>query len=608
MAFILPALVICVTTTQNNCQQTSIQKLQFALSSELLAHQEKFVVSFQGINPAQLLYPNNIYQQYATFSSDYNTKINETSVRFTNVFSIFLVNSSVDKEYTKNIFYDFFLRPSSIFFLFTGCHAGEPCKHRIIPTFIFNCPALKLYVYPHSDPNTNALLVALSANGYFQHRVVPIDKVMKKGLLKTPMEFHKAYFWNGNLKKIPVGVNQFESYFIKYRHNTYICSQMVMNHKYNEKYMCTFDITTTIYFAEVHNMSLNMFEVTSEFMPEDDEQSIGHSTHSVHLHKYPTFILTGLGFSLRQSKKIIYCAKTTISSQSQFEYSVWTEPFPLNVWMLFIFSFVLVPYAMFEKGFGNKFEAIFALLSWQSISPKNGKFAIILMMFNLMFLSTSYVNEITSLMVAPLVPKPIQNLKELLDYGYKFVVTEDLERNVILDSYKEDFKRFNVSDKLNSSFHHVPRIQILTIATDFLANTKIKYATIVDEAFEVGYLPEFSKLVNEKDETRKCQSVFAGVSPASNYRVFYTVNRYWLFKTLQRIKDAGLDAKLKEVLDWTCILEEKVRTRGFVEGGIGLIETTKFTPIFVLWAIVAIMAGVVLVFEAYLFGILGKVN
>jgi len=82
-------------------QEDTIEQLKLILSTELIVHQEKFVISFQGVNPAQLLYPENSKQRYMTFSSKYDTIINETAVRYTQFASIVIAYLSADKYYTE---------------------------------------------------------------------------------------------------------------------------------------------------------------------------------------------------------------------------------------------------------------------------------------------------------------------------------------------------------------------------------------------------------------------------------------------------------------------------------------------------------------------------
>jgi len=455
-------------------------------------------------------------------------------------------------------------------------------------------------VFPRNYTKTTDIIAAVSAAGYSQYRVNLFSVLVWAGLLASPLNIHKLKFWSGNLKHITVAVHlNHPEYLQKYSNNTYICSEMVMNHKFSDKYMCLFDIMTTIYLAQVHNLSLNMIDGKGLFIiPNQFTEVIGPSQNYIDSHLLFPFKQTGVTFSYRQSSKIIYCPKTNLVSKPWFAFSVWIEPFPVNLWIMFIISFVLIPYIMFANGFGNKLEGIFALLSWQSVSRRNGKVVIILS-FSAMFVSISYSNEITSLMVIPSMSKPIQNLKELLDAGYKLVVS-GAPLWITMETHKQDFRLFNISDRLNSSFHNVPNIEDTSIARDFLADTKTKFATIKDENLEFVYRNRFGSIVNHqlKDGTIKCLSVHESIRPVSVLRIFYTVNRYWMFKTLQRIKHAGLDAKWKEVFDWENYHTEKIGTRGLVDGGIGLIEMTKFAPILALWALVGALAFIIFIFEA----------
>jgi len=122
------------------------------------------------------------------------------------------------------------------------------------------------------------------------------------------------------------------------------------------------------------------------------------------------------------------------------------------------------------------------------------------------------------------------------------------------------------------------------------------------------YYYYFSRLVNEKfgKGLVKCQSLSEAIQPVHYFRVFYMVNRYWLGKTLRRIKDAGLDAKLKEYNTWSKLLREK--NEGLIKGTLGLIEMAKFMPVFVLWASVAVFAATVFCVEKGFNSFLQKLN
>jgi len=187
--------VLLIFTTHINCQKDSVEKLKLAMSSELATHERKFVLSFQGINPAQLLCPKNSYQWYMTFSSKYSTKVNETFGRFAQLQSIVCTNFSVKHKYIHNTFHDFALRPKYVFILIVDCReADKSCKKLIIPMYINQCPALKIFVLPRSHTKTNALIGAFLTAGYFKHKRVPISDILNLGLLATPLHFPRNTF------------------------------------------------------------------------------------------------------------------------------------------------------------------------------------------------------------------------------------------------------------------------------------------------------------------------------------------------------------------------------------------------------------------------------
>jgi len=118
-------VVLLCFTTHVNSQDDSVKQLKFVLSSEKAAHQEKFVLLFQGINPAQVLCPENRNQRYMTFSSNYNTRLRETksnqTAKFTQLQSVVLAYLGVYKEYTQYVFFDIGLRTGNIFILLIDC-------------------------------------------------------------------------------------------------------------------------------------------------------------------------------------------------------------------------------------------------------------------------------------------------------------------------------------------------------------------------------------------------------------------------------------------------------------------------------------------------------
>jgi len=131
--------VLLLFTTYINCQEDSVEKL-IALSSELTNHENKFVASFQGVNPAQILCPENSYQSYMTFSLNYRTKINETFGRFTQLHCIVFANVTVQQKYNENAFYDFALRPNNLFIFIVNCRFVEnSCKNSFVSWYIYNC-------------------------------------------------------------------------------------------------------------------------------------------------------------------------------------------------------------------------------------------------------------------------------------------------------------------------------------------------------------------------------------------------------------------------------------------------------------------------------------
>jgi len=354
--------VLLIFSTRTSSQEDSVEQLKLAMSNELAIHQHKFVVSFFGINPGQLLCPKNSNQRYMTFASNYRSKINESIGRYSQLYSIVFANFSFIHKYIENTFREFALRPNNVFIFIIDCrYVDTSCKSPIIPWYVYNCPAIKIPVFPRSYTKTKELMGGVWSPDYFKFSKVPISHIINSGLLASSIEFHKKHFWNGNLKNIFVEVeyNNLE-YFQKCLNNIHVCFEIAMNHKFDDSNEYDIELLALIYFAQFHNLTLNVDD-DPEYLYH--KQLIGSSANYFESHEMPSYMRTGLELSHRYSQKVIYCPSTNVSSKSHFDYSVWIEPFPLNVWIMFIVLFILVPYVMFAKGVGNKLEGILALLS-----------------------------------------------------------------------------------------------------------------------------------------------------------------------------------------------------------------------------------------------------
>jgi len=280
------------------------------------------------------------------FTSEHNATIIRTSGKFSKLNSIVVAYFSAGRYNTRKTFHEFCLHPSVAFILRIDCvYAGNNCTDPSIPKCLLNCLAIKIFVFPQNSTKTRLLMGAVATAGYFQCSVVPISRFINKGLLVNFLIFRKANFWNGNLIRISAGVDlSHPSYLRKYHHNTYMCSKLIMNHKFYDKYMCTFDLMSTIFFAQAHNLSIRiLIDIEVLNVEKDFYKIIGLSGNYFKSHYMEPFEQEGLALSFRESVKIIYCPNTKIFSKSTFDCSVWIEPFSLKIWILFIVSFVLVP-------------------------------------------------------------------------------------------------------------------------------------------------------------------------------------------------------------------------------------------------------------------------
>jgi len=129
-------VVSAFLTPQIHSQEDTVEQLKLSLSTEILNRHEKFIISFQEITPAQILYPKNNYQQYMAFSSKYNSTLKANLGKFAQLHSVDIAYLSVHRFSTLKPFYNFCLRPNTVFILLIDClYAGKPCTNPEIPIY-----------------------------------------------------------------------------------------------------------------------------------------------------------------------------------------------------------------------------------------------------------------------------------------------------------------------------------------------------------------------------------------------------------------------------------------------------------------------------------------
>ncbi|CAL8116186.1 unnamed protein product [Orchesella dallaii] len=606
ISWIVKFFLIITVSAQDNTP--SYEKSLILLRDTILsANLDNSIFWFHSVDPAILLGNSRNIFRASIFSKYHPETISlkySSDCKFTKPNNIIL--SITDKATSRRLFgfYLLGLSPSTIFILFVKCIDIATNCNPHIPNYIDNLPAIKLLVLPLGYLNTKKLVGSVVSNEYFQQRIEYISKIVERGIFENPLQFQKSNFWNGNTKKVPAKIHVTWIYFYKlFGNNRHLCSVMVANAKsYMYSHYCSYDVLTTLYLAEVHNMTiplLNAFDpkevggVSQTFVYE----FIGPSSYQPTGHELELHQLTGFSFSYDLAKQLIYCLKRKPQSKIAFDYEIWAAPFSYKLWIL-IFVALTIAYVILLRNMNLAIgiPTVIALCSNQGfqVQSKNLKFYVV-MIFRAFFLGSFYGNEITSLMVSPPVWVGYQSLKQILEDGYKIIIENSTEYKI--DLYDETFKRMDLHSKMNNSFRFVSEFGDVPSRVKYLTNFSEKNTIIQDSDSAVHSKFGFEKkLVNQNVS---CHIVPEKVVPSPSFRIFYTVNRYWMMINVQRMKDAGLDVKWEDDTQTYHVQTEQrfLHRKGGQAGGMDLIVLPKIIPILTAYLGGCAVGGFILIIE-----------
>ncbi|CAL8120986.1 unnamed protein product [Orchesella dallaii] len=303
----------------------------------------------------------------------------------------------------------------------------------------------------------------------------------------------------------------------------------------------------------------------------------------------------GFSFSYDIAKQLIYCLKRKPQSKIAFDYEIWAAPFSYKLWIL-IFVALTIAYIILLRSMNLAvgIPTVIALCSNQGfqVQSNNIKFYVV-MIFPAFFLGSFYGNEITSLMVSPPVWVGYQSLKQILEDGYKIIMENSIEYKT--DIYVETFKRMGLHSKLNNSFRFVSEFGDTQSRVKHLTNFSEKNILIQDYAVYSKFAIE-TQLVNQNVD---CHIAPEKLMPSSLFRIFYTVNRYWMMINVQRMKNAGLDVKWEGDTQTHHVQTEQrfLHRKGGHAGGMELIVFPKVIPILTAYLGSCAASGFILLIE-----------
>ncbi|CAL8088357.1 unnamed protein product [Orchesella dallaii] len=424
-------------------------------------------------------------------------------------------------------------------------------------------PALKLIIRILAKSN----YVSLVCGGYCGGRSKPL------AFEKATVDIHKSIFWNAQGARVNAIIYiPVIDYFTVHSKDLYICAKLVGN---KSKY-CNRDLMSVIELSYLHNTSFNVISRANRTQARKVDRT-------------------------NNGNQLIYCNYpgnhhwSWSASAFHLDYHLWTSAFPFEFWLLLIILiFTSFCTSVWLNSFGKPqlttvlFQLV-AILIGQEASGRNTvfqrkTFTIIVSLLGMIFCAL-YENVITSCVTAPLPAKAYENLKELLDGGYKILWFSHYS-SLPYGAFERDFVTLGIPHKINSSFHEVPGTNVsIRRKSRYLSK---KFAIIDDsrtaDTSRIGIQMTIKKeVLTDKSIDLQCHKVKKKSRPRLLHWEIYTMNRHWLIKSLQRLEDSGLPARWDEWANWNFRINGNESMWEVVPTlQPDIIELKKFLPIIVI--------------------------
>lgn len=387
------------------------------------------------------------------------------------------------------------------------------------------------------------IAVATGCDGVNCMEFVRIDTQNFLRHIKAPVLIHKACFQQGNGRNVPalVTVNLSYFYYSWMYKDPSVCASFAGTAKDNKiAQMCNYQIMVITELARIHNISFHVLK-----------------RRDFQIEKYPEFLLTYVGvhadhishfFAGSGANYVFYCKTTNVGSL--LNYRVWTDAFPWPVWVLVILASLILMLVfsgtkIFSMGLFQQFLSYLAAALGNDLqvafsSQKNAKF--IIFIFLAFFVRSLFENNVTSLLIIPEKPHLYSNLKELLNDQVKIVVFGS--QLIVGHHVGLDLHLAGVSANLNSSFIFINRSSNIKSRLHYLANPQGgKYAALMDSSSlaEDHYKYSMEIVITSGRLDVSCNHLDKPLTPMFIFWLSTIINKHWIFETLHRIRDTGLE-------------------------------------------------------------------
>lgn len=465
--------------------------------------------------------------------------------------------------------------PTTVLILVTdkGMDAVESiAQGRQLPWFPFikGAPCTKSFI-TFSKPNMK-IKTLLWFQGYSSSRLSnwTLSIIKISSLLKNPYVFHRRHLWSGYGKQIvaKLGTKSLSLLQIMRQNLHKLSSSYARFLFYNKDIGVDPVVEISFLLASAHNMSLDLYSIRDDIEAPKRTKQLGEILEG----PYDLFVdnswlsfLTGLRYYSLEKTDIIYCSnhsKEMVSKLKKIvEHGVWLAPFSTKLW-IFIFCLPFVTAAVTAWGQGLKvcfkefLKCTMLLLLYPSIAYKRNKIFLQSILVTGALFWCFYQNQITSLAVAPEPKKLPENLKQVVQSGYK-IMFYDTPRFSPLEQYKQEFKKFGILKELQTAFYltNLSSGGYMDICSVELSKgnsvARLKRSEEVFKRSEKESELKFN--AGRATAEINCNIVPAGMKPTLLLWHMFTANRPWLITSIQRLIDAGLSIKWN---NWSEYLSE----------------------------------------------------
>lgn len=394
-------------------------------------------------------------------------------------------------------------------------------------------------------------------HGYCRENIITDE--LPTEIIRDPVRFHKATFWNGNgrlVSALGIGYDSYLNYFSQ--EDRYICSYLVGTAILSGiAWMCEESLMSVLTLAEVHNISFLLLNTQGSA---EDMFTFRAADQFLLKHDLTFKTLSGNSYGKviagSAHYNLIYCQQNNPGSN----YQLWLHAFPYNVWILFMLS--CFAGLLYFKISSIKMFDLFGLILGQEVGRVTGR--VVHTLIFAYFMRNFFENTLTSVVLVPPATKLFTSLGEMVQHNIKIVYHPRMFEFDPANLFMSDFRRNGVANVANETFVKLPENWDLGyVADEFLNPRKGVRYSLIDQANTVvtkTYMLEMN--VKEKSNCKdpSCHRLKQRLNPTFSYFALVMVNRNWVIISLQRMRDGGFVGKWYE---WSQSLQNMIIKTAF---------------------------------------------